>query len=423
MRKETENMAVERMEKVKAEGETKLFVVRPELKEGETEKEEIMIGARDMGPAKVLLPVIKELIYRGHPVSVLTDRPSETFLSNSLGDRMEETETGNFILESLPSRDPALIISGLSGSANSGIEYYLEATGQLLDKEKGQEKVPSILIEDYWGIATRKPQMDRKAWPDYICAFDEMSKKINEDNLRSAGVTTVKSENIFVTGSPAFDEIAFETDREETRKKVREKLKISEEDTLVSYIGGGPPGDLENLKILINNFNRAEIDGNKVKFTTRIHPAIFGSGPLAAYKEDYKKLVSSLENGQAIDTMGVFSTDEVCKAADIIVSAYSTEGIKAVYRGKISLFMLLPGLGKEELKRDAGLDNLPVVESGASIGVFDEQEMKQTIERAFDKDYQEEIRAVQKKHYNLDGQNTKRVVDLAERILAEKNKK
>jgi hypothetical protein len=101
----------------------------------------------------------------------------------------------------------------------------------------------------------------------------------------------------------------------------------------------------------------------------------------------------------------------------LIISPYSTAGIENVYRGKPSMFMLLPGLGAASLKDSVGLETLPVIEDGASIGVFQEKDMKSELERLLDPKCQKIMKEAIHTYHHLDGDNTRRVVELIEKIL------
>jgi hypothetical protein len=349
----------------------------------------------------------------------LTDRPAEKFLLDQFQIKAEKVDL-NTPLEAVAKRNPALVLSGISGTANPGVEYYLAKTAEG-EKDEKEERVPSVWVEDFWGVAGRNAQLPRSVQPDYICAFDEYSKDMNIKNFARPGIY-MDPDRILATGSPAMDELAAEKDALAIKNRVRHELGIGEEEIFVAYVGETPPTDLDNLKIFIDNLNKINLGKKKIRLTTRIHPAVFRDGPLAKYKDEYQDLLRGLKQGESINTMGKFSTDEVAKAADVIISTYSTEGIKAVYRGKISLFMLLPDLGGKGLKDSVGMSTLPVIESGSSIGVFGEEDMPGALKNALDPEYQKVLRAAQEKYHKLDGKNTERVVDLIEEILEKKMK-
>jgi hypothetical protein len=415
MRPETTPEATSRAAEVKEQGETNLYHLSPREAEGK-EKPEIMVGARDMGTARILVPVIEELLNRGYPISLLTDQPAEQFLKDKFAtDNMEELQI-NSPLGAVAEREPGLILSGISATGGSGIEFYLTTTAEEYGG-KTTKRVPSIWIEDFWGVATRKGQMDYKIEPDLICAFDEYSKSLDIEHLKEAGLTKPSPDQFVATGSPVFDDIAKEQNRDEIQNKLRKELNILDGEKFIAYVGGAPPKDLENLKILIENLNELNLGDKKIALAVRIHPSVFRDTPLAQYKKDYENLLSSFNNGKVVETMGKFSTDQVATAADMVITSYSTEGVKAVYRGKPSLFMLLPGLGADGLKDSVDLKTLPVIESGASIGVFKEEDMKQGLENLLDADYQKTMQRAQQTHHNLDGNNTKRVADLVEKML------
>ncbi len=391
---------------VKERGETKLFSLEPERKE--IIKPEIMVGARDMGAARTMTPVITELLHRHYPISLLADQPAEGFLREKFKN-MKQVKIDSS-LGAIAERQPGLILSTLSITGGPGIDFYLTKTAEGYGT-KEVKRIPSIWIEDFWGVATRKEILSYPVKPDFVCAYDEYSKKINIDRGMSP-------EQIIVTGSPALDELAREKDRDEIRERVRGDLGIKKEETFITYIGDIPPEDFKNFRAFIDNLNKVKTDKDKkIKITTRIHPHVFTDKAMSQYRNEYEKIPDRFKNGEVVETMGKFSTDETAIAADILVSGFSTEGIKAIYRGKMSLFMFLPGVGADILKKSYRMENLPVVESGASIGVFQEREMLPALEKILDPEHQKEMRKAQQRYHNLDGQNTKRVVEVIEKSL------
>jgi hypothetical protein len=361
--------------------------------------------------------VISELLNRGYPISLLTDQPAEEFLGNEFP-RMEELKT-DFAMGAIAEREPGLILSGISATGGPGIEFYLTETAKGYG-EKILNNIPSVWIEDFWGVATRKGQINFSVKPNYVCAFDKFSKLLDITRLKEANIDEPTSEKFIVTGSPAFDEISNEQNGVKVREEVRNKLNLSTNETLMVYMGDAPPDDLQNLKILIENLNKQEFVGKDLALAIRIHPAVLSDGKWSKYRKEYERQFSLFKNGRLLETMGAFSVDEVGIASDLVVSPYSTEGIKAVYRGKPSLFMLLPGLGALGLKESVDLETLPVIESGASIGVFQIENMMDGLKKLLDPRYQEAMRKAAHTYHRLDGRNTRRVVELVEEILGYK---
>lgn len=415
MSKEILETANQRADQVKEQGETRLFSL--ETQEA-NEKPMILVGARDMGTARNLEPVIVELRKRGYGVSVLTDNPSEKFLRTRFPDAKEISLKTS--LEAIDVTKPSLVLSGISATNNPGIEFYLAKTGE---SESESEKIPVVWVEDLWGVATRKEQFKFAIHPDVVCAYDEYSKNLDMEHIQQAGKKDWSRVKFEVTGSPVMDELAGESNHQKISDKVRVALGVEKEDVMVTYMGGGPPEDLVDLKKFITGLEKvAEKGDKKIKFTARIHPSIFGTGSLAKYKKEFEILLEGLkgENIEVVDTMGLFSTDEVAIATDVIVSRFSTEGVKGVYRNKVCLFMLLPELGGKALKESDGMDTLPVIETGASLGVFKEKDLVAVIGKALDPAEQEKLFQAQRRHHHLDGRNTERVVEIIENILKKK---
>lgn len=421
IRPETIEIARVRAKEMKERGETKFFVLQPE-KDGK-DKPEILVGARMQGAINALVPVVEELSRRGYPVSFLADNPAEKTIRAKFPSA-KEVEVSD-PLQVVAERDPGLILSGLSINGGPGIEFYLTTDAEG-DQNAGIRKIPTVWVEDFWKASTRG-QDTHRVFPDVICSFDEDSRKMNEAALEKDDPVIshkIKTNTKFVvTGSPAFDQLSQEKDIEQVRERVRTELKMKDGQLLITYIGDMPPEDLENLQLLVEALNQIDFADSKPKFTARIHPAIYGSGPLSVHKREYERIISQLTSCDSVDTMSLFSTDEVAKSTDAIISDFSTEGVKAVYRGKLSLFMLLPKLGLDCLKRDTdGMETLPVIESGASVGVFKKEDLFEKLRGLLlDENIQSRIRSIQQSRYKLDGKNMERVVEVIEDLLKAKN--
>lgn len=424
MNEETLALASMRAAEIREQGETHLFLLRPENREGE--KQEIMVAARDIITARSLVPVIEALLLRGYPVSILADQPAEGYLRSAFKDRdLEELQPkieSDMLEEVSPlaaigERNPALMISDMSATGGPAVEFYATETAEGYG-EGETNKIPTVWIESFWGAATRDYQLGFNVRPDVICAFDQESLEMDLAKLKERGITDITPEQFVVTGSPVFDELAHEEDRDEVTERVRGALGVGQGDFMVAYMGSTPPEDLLSLEHFINSLNNIDTQGKQLKIAARIHPSVFREGPLSLYKEQYEQLLGTITQGEVLDTMGKFTTDEIAKATDMVVSEYSTEGIKAVYRGKISLFMLLPELGAAGLKASVGMDTLPVIESGAAIGVFDQMKLTESLQGALNPEVQKQLRQAQQAGYHLDGKNTERIVGVIESQLS-----
>ncbi len=412
---EAEARAVE----VRERGETKLFVF-PEAKDGKKEVgDRILVGARMQGAVNALLPVIKELRLRGYEISFLADLPAENVLRSNFPELVEK-DIGDPLL-TVAVIKPSLILSGLSINGGPGIEFYLAAEAEG-DESLGIQHIPTVWVEDYWGISVRG-QNKHHVFPDVVCTFDKASRDLDIKTLENDQVASerglVNRTEFIVTGSPAFDQLATETDIQTVNDKVRAQFGINKNTQVITYMSDMPPNDLETLTYLVKSLNEVKFGERRPVFIARIHPAIYGNGPLSRHKKEYERILAELKSCDIVDTMGKCSTDEVAKATDVVISAYSTEGVKAVYRGKLSLFMLLPGLGRDDLKRDSGMDNLPVIEDGSSVGVFDVKNLTGSLSGLLlDESVQEKLRSAQVKHRRLDGHNADRVVEVIEKKLS-----
>ncbi len=405
--------ASRRAQEIKERGETKLLTIKRE-KEA-PDKPEILVGARMHGAINALLPVITQLRERGYPISFLADQPSEKTILERFPEAEEQPVNP---LSAFDERKPSLILIGNSINGGLGIEFYLNATAHF-DSKKGDGHVPVVCVEDYPGASVRG-QSEFNVFPDVVCTFDEGSIEFDKETLSAdtsgKGADILKRTEFVATGSPAFDAMATEN-AQAVQEKLRRELGIQPGEQMITYVGDVPPDDLHNLETVITNLNKIDFGEHKPKFVARIHPAIL-KGRLEEYKQAYTALLASLTSCEVVNTMGVYSTDEVAQATDVVLSAYSTEGIKAAYRGKLPLFMLFPEHGGKGLMRETGMDTLPVIEKGAAAVARNKSDMESTLRALLlDSSFQENIRAAQQKYYMVDGKNADRVVSAIERAL------
>lgn len=417
---EVEASAAARAAEIKERGQTRLFVLPFEKREGEklAGKAEILVGARMQGAINALLPVIKKLQSKGHPISFLVDQPAEAIVRAQFPTAQEQDVDP---LAALDSRNPGLILVGNSINGGLGIEFYLTATAEA-DAKSGDSRIPVVCVEDYPGASIRG-QTNYNFFPDVVCAFDEGSEEYDKQRLKDdpngKGMLALERTKFVVTGSPAFDSMTTENSQA-VQYQVRAELGLRQGDLVLTYIGGVPPDDLKNLRILVENLNKIDFGEYRPKFIARIHPAII-HGRLDSYKQAYAELLGSLKSCEVVNTMGLYTTDQIAQTTDVIISDYSTEGIKAAYRGKLPLFMLFPDLGGKGLKAETGMDTLPVIEKKAGIGVFSEADMEQGLRRLLlDKESQARLRDAQRQYYHLDGHNADRVVEVIEQLLKNK---
>lgn len=64
-------------------------------------------------------------------------------------------------------------------------------------------------------------------------------------------------DRVIVTGAPALDKIA-RTDKTQVRKEVREKLGVTEDETLISWFGQVGKATLESLQVLLEGLKVLE---------------------------------------------------------------------------------------------------------------------------------------------------------------------
>lgn len=354
----------------------------------------ILVGLRDPGEANALLPVLNKL----------TQEPCDMFvMADSLGKKMVENAALGFTRSR--SFDPLLrivsikadiMLTGFSGMP--GTELALTANAR-------QSGIPVVWIEDYPGgilpyYRLNKPHPTNPAViPDYIFVVNEWAK---EEELKY--IPGFNPSKIIVTGQPAFDSIAVE-DRQGTRARVREALKMGSGESLIVYMGIPTIASAEALEILVKGIN--DLGLRNFRLVNRRHPR--DTTP----NETYDQITDSVRPC-IVDTTG-FTTDKVGMAADLVITTYSTTGIEAVQRGVPSIHILI----KDILAKSESGENVPIpppVLDGSSLAVYKPEEMADVLNQAL---LQPDFLRQKMSKWKVDGHATDRVVDLILKIARE----
>lgn len=368
---------------------SKILEIFPEEKR--KDKPNFFIASRDPGSGNALSPVIKLLKEKANLIALTDGRAKETLVQNFSTNDITPEE----ILEFGAIPNPDLILSDVSHS-NFGLEKFLRAT--FLESADGHI-IPLVLVEDIYTNCLPFLEWAKKyglPLPNKVCVMDQAAKEIIIENFPEM------ENRIEITGQPAFDRFKDEKVAE-ISKNVREKLGLTSDDKLVAFMSSMEP--IEQTKRMLE-----ELAKSKQKFILafRRHPRDTVSW------EEYCQIIQDF-GLEAIDSHALnLSTDEVCMAADLVITTWSTVGLDAIYRRKLSIHILDTKL-QNDLPQDViSVLPWPPVRLGASAGVDNVKDLPYVVDRLLDpaSELNISLKKNMKKYYPNDGDNTQRVVDV-----------
>jgi hypothetical protein len=373
--------------------ETKILELERSL-DGKTGEynQSILVASRDPGSANALIPVVRKLGEDQMKIDIITDgRALDIFKSNF---QTKDLTPKDSVLEAdKVIGTPDVILTDTS--ANKGIEGYATSTFK---------EVPLVLLEDYYGSSVEYLQASKERYgrlPNKICVMDEEAAKV-----------VIKSfpelvDRIEITGQPAFDSLATE-ETEVIQKQVKEKLNLKQEDKLVVLMSTNDV-TVDQIEKTLSHYE--SVHGIFLAF--RKHPR-----DNTSYEEYY-----SLFSRIGINYVDVedFSSDEIGAAADLVITTWSTEGLKGIYRRKPTIHLCDASI----LDVPPGLEvPFPLVKLGASEGVSDMNDLTQTISLLLDKNSEasQKLRQNMERYYPADGKNAERVVGVVKDVIESSRK-
>ncbi|HEY5601311.1 MAG TPA: hypothetical protein VIK81_04480 [Patescibacteria group bacterium] len=385
------------MEKEKLVSETRFFKLNNiQSQEGGLK---VLIGARDVGPVRAILPLIKELPLK--EVYFLSDGvATEELVKKEEVSEIKEEHTLNAL-----SYNPDLILT--SGEVTPAIADTLTLSYQ-------GSKALEVWLED-----VPNSLRNRKGRPDLVICFNQESRnrflethnRIFQEDVISLGINP----DFFRLNDEKVDEI---------NKRVRKELGFSKDDIVITFIGSKSsdipqdPGVLKEVAEIIDDLSK-ELDRDFI-LIRRDHP---GDPNPELYDKSTEVLKSDKVRlmGKGSELMSNFSTAETCCASDVLIGVSSTVFDEAAYRGALRD---KPGSrGTLVVHRHFEESHFPVIESGASLVARNRGELKEKMkDLLFNKELQTRIWEAQKVYAKVDEMeaNLKRVND---RIVSEVGKK
>ena len=209
---------------------------------------------------------------------------------------------------------------------------------------------------------------------------------------------------IVITGQPAFDQFY----REKTSsiaKQVKKELGLTERDKIVAFMST-PDVTFDQIALIARELSKG---GHQYKLIFRKHPK--DNTEYAKYEQLFHQHDISL-----IDTER-FSSKQIGALANLIITSWSTEGLKAIYRCKNSIHLL--DEKHFDVPKGISAEAWPPVALGASVGIDDIKTLHHTVDQLLDPKSRESkhLKQQMETHFPSDGKNTKRVVAIIESII------
>lgn len=369
--------------------EKKLFLIKPgsEMKPDFS----VYVISRDTGSANALIPVVNGLLAQNCQITVLAEGPAESKFENAFSEANTRVGLSDDGTEAINNTD--LILSDASSS------YGLEGCVSW-----GMRDKPFVLVEDNYSSSTAFLEACARFYghiPDRICVMDEEAKKIIVNQYPEL------ENHVVITGQPIYDQIADE-DTEKIQIETKQKLGLEPDEKLVVFMGT-VESTLEPYKAIFQ-----QVKDSDFTFGFRKHPYCVFS-----YAEIYALMD---EAGVKYVPMDNITIDQAGAAADLVMTTWSTEGVKGIYREKPTIHILDADV--LEMPDNLSLP-LPPVALGASIEVNHLELLKSSIEALLDSDSttRQELDNKMRRYYPSDGKNTQRVIAVINQVMGERRAK
>ena len=245
----------------------------------------------------------------------------------------------------------------------------------------------------------------RPLFPDKFSVYGDGSK----ETLKKARYPF--ADGIIVTGQPRYD-IMVRASEIYDSEKFRRNLSI-EPDKKLALIASQPSTTFANMEIFLRNVLQALKDDPQIRMAIKPKP-----GPSDTLEKRDKQLADEI--GSEVMVLPRSSdTNEALHACDVLITGYSTVALEAMILGKPVVTVNLTNQP----------DLVPYAQSGAALGVYRAEDIAPAVKKALqDPETRKRLELGRQKYlykqfYKLDGQATKRVVDLIYKMIEEVERK
>ncbi len=342
----------EEVEKILEKFETKIYNFEKPENEYGSEAKRILIGLSNPLSFNAVSPIIEKLKQdkRCQSIALLTDNiAGKSFEEKNDDDFIKIRDKNKPVLSEIPGNfDVALFLPEAKNSPSTAVLL----SGESIFGAKNTY----FIVSDFFVNTAIEPLKGRLTSEtkeiDGILCVDELQKRILIDQLPD-----FSPEKIFVTGTPIIDNL--ETDKaKEYEKAGRRKLNLDDKTKTILYLG-----DISFECQRIAPGADEKINEKTYEQTAKSVIKLAGENP----EQNFALLVrphprdpnrEELLTGIKIETPknlkiipatnDIVSINEVCYAADFIISIIGTENLLAPARGRKSVFLGYedPGMGK-----------------------------------------------------------------------------
>ena len=235
--------------------------------------------------------------------------------------------------------------------------------------------------------------------PPFIVDKIAVTGEFAKNKLMDCGI---ENERIIVTGQPSYDSL-IEAQKHFSRNDICKKLGLDPAKKIIVYTTENlPPKENEQMARIIC---RTVKGLPNVEFVIKVHPSELD---LSVYKNVTEELrLNALITREA----PIYA---VLYVSDVVITGFSATALDGMILDKPVITVNLTGLE----------DPLPFAESGAAIGVYEEKNLVEALEKGLhDEKSRESLKRAREKFvyahvYKLDGKAASRVVELIRQIVA-----
>lgn len=357
----------------------------------------IIACGNDGGSWSALTPVIIKLKELGHDAQWVTEEESK--VAGRVGDAWHVADREDSIQTFLESQRPDLVLSSVTG-LRADLPFHLSHVAVELG-------IPVVKVVDFWG--TGQPH-EKGFAPTRLCVLDSTTREY-EAKMRG-----MDRSRIIPTGAPQFDALT-----EVEPVALLQKL----EGAFLLFIGASNEERTYEIWAPLRNA--------LLGFSNEL--SAFSLGVLwhpASKPETYEdRFCSELSGIPAINivrdgelrTFG--SNDEIICSADAVIGSTSTEIVKACCLRRPTISVVPPkGVNFKGILKPREITRMPTTECGATFDGSDDASVDYFVRNMLgvraDSDWHDRLRhmaAMQTDHYQLDGENTNRVVNVVNSLL------
>jgi len=269
--------------------------------------------------------------------------------------------------------------------------------------QTGMMAVTNVFLE--YGCAAGELEgspSKRPLFPDKFSIYGDGTREI----LKEARYPFYDS--IIVTGQPRYDILARASETYDG-EKFRHDLNIEPEKKLV-LIASQPSTTFGNMEVFLRNVLHALKGDPQIRIAIKPKP-----GPSDILEKRDKQLAEEMGSEVVVLPRNSDTNEALC-ACDVLITFYSTVALEAMILGKPVVTVNLTNQP----------DFVPYAQSGAALGVYRAEDIAPAVKKALDDpETRERLKLGREKFlyeqfYKLDGQATKRVVELIYRMIEEK---